>query len=161
MLPMGSCNSTLIQIRVQEIAATNAHQIDSKAHQYYKERIFFYSYHARFPAKAIFCYRGNRMTSTSQAYDEKRIFIRMKVDTPIIITLTGDDSNKEIEAICKDLSGDGMLVEINEQLPLGAEVAVRIKSGKNPFTATGEVTRIKSAPSGSFIHGLKLKEVNQ
>lgn len=100
------------------------------------------------------------MNSTSQAYNEKRTFIRMKVDTPIVITLAGEE-DKEIDAVCKDLSGAGMLVEIDHQLPLGAELSVRIKSGVNPFSATGEVTRIKTSPSGNYIHGLKLKEVNQ
>ena len=34
-----------------------------------------------------------------------------------------------------------MLVELDEQIPLGSELNVRIKSGKNPFSAVAEVAR--------------------
>lgn len=98
------------------------------------------------------------MSNTERAYTEKRTFIRMKVDTPVVLTLL-DGSNTELDAICKDLSGTGMLAEIDHQIPLGTQVRIEIKSGKTPFSAEAEVARIKTSPSGNYIHGLKIKDI--
>ncbi len=99
------------------------------------------------------------MSNIERAYTEKRTFIRMRVDTPVLLTLA-DGSNTEIEAICKDLSGTGMLVEVDHQIALGTKLHVNIKSAKAPFSANAEVARIKTSPSGNYIHGLKLNEIN-
>lgn len=100
------------------------------------------------------------MSNTERAYTEKRTFIRMRVDTPVVLTLQ-DESNTQVDAICKDLSGTGMLVEIDHQVALGTKLHVAIKSGKAPFSAEAEVARIKTSPSGNYIHGLKLNEINE
>lgn len=100
------------------------------------------------------------MNASSRDFTEKRTFIRMRVDTPVSLTMTNDEQ-ASYEAVCKDLSGAGMLVQLDQQLPLGAELNVRIKSGKNPFSALAEVARIKTSSSGDYIHGLKIKEINE
>ncbi len=99
------------------------------------------------------------MSTTERIYTEKRTFIRMRVDTPVLLTHTDDSS--QYDGICKDLSGAGMLVEVNQQIPLGTQLSIEIKSGKTPFSAIGEVARIKTSPSGNYIHGLKLSEIHQ
>ena len=99
------------------------------------------------------------MSHTERAYTEKRTFIRMKVDTPVLLTNT--ETSDTYNAICKDLSGAGMLVEVKEQIPLGSKLLVEIKSGKTPFSALAEVARIKTSSSGNYIHGLKLHEIHQ
>ena len=98
------------------------------------------------------------MSNLERTYTEKRTFIRMKVDTPVLISYL-DGSNTQIEAICKDLSGTGMLVEISNQIPLGTELKLEIKSAKTPFEAEAVVARIKTSPSGNYIHGLKIKDI--
>ena len=91
-------------------------------------------------------------------YTEKRNFIRMKVDTPVDLTLQGEGS-RTLKAICKDLSGTGMLVEIDETLEIGTPLVVSITSGKNPFEADAEVSRSRTSANGKFIIGLKIREI--
>ena len=98
------------------------------------------------------------MNMSERNYTEKRNFIRMKVDTPVDLVIAGSAA-RTVKAICKDLSGTGMLVETEEALELGTELVVSITTGKNPFEADAEVTRSRTATNGKFIIGLKIKEI--
>ena len=91
-------------------------------------------------------------------YTEKRNFIRMKVDTPVDLIIQGEGA-RTLKAICKDLSGTGMLVEIDETLEIGTPLRVSITSGKNPFEADAEVSRSRTSANGKFIIGLKILEI--
>ena len=84
---------------------------------------------------------------TSRNYQEKRNYIRMKVDAPAHITVYADGST--LEGFCRDLSGGGMLLEINAILPVGTVVEVTIASshGHNPMLkARAEVARVIAQP---------------
>jgi hypothetical protein len=98
------------------------------------------------------------MNMSERNYTEKRNFIRMKVDTPVDLTLAGDNP-RLIRAVCKDLSGTGMLVETEEALEIGTTLTVAITSGKNPFEADAEVTRSRTSSNGRFILGLKISDI--
>lgn len=91
-------------------------------------------------------------------FDEKREFIRMKVDTPVLITLL-DGSNTVVKGKCKDLSGAGMLLDAEAALEIGVSVSMAISSGRSPFEATGEVARCTPNADGSFKLGLKVNEI--
>ena len=95
---------------------------------------------------------------SERTYTEKRNFIRMKVDTPVELTIKGDQA-RVVKAICKDLSGTGMLVEVEEPIDIGTELVVAITSGKNPFEADAEVSRSRSSSNGRLIIGLKITEI--
>lgn len=87
------------------------------------------------------------MDSTNRDYQEKRNFIRMRVDTPVTISLKAGDNTHG--GICRDLSGGGMLVELDTALPVGTTVEVNIASnhGHNPMLkAQAEVTRVVAQP---------------
>lgn len=90
-------------------------------------------------------------------YDEKREFIRMKVDTPVTITVV--DTKQSLNGFCKDLSGTGMLLSADGELPLGEAVDVSITSGKNPFVATAEVARVEPE-NDRYIIGLKINNID-
>lgn len=90
-------------------------------------------------------------------YDEKREFIRMKVDTPV--TITAVDTKQSLNGLCKDLSGTGMLLSVEGELALGQSVEVSITSGKNPFVAAAEVVRVE-AQSDNYIIGLKINNID-
>lgn len=98
------------------------------------------------------------MSTTERDYTEKRNFIRMKVDTPVLITTT-DGSGTTYTGVCKDLSGAGMLLESSDDIPMGIEIRVSIQSGKQPFEATATVARVKTTASSSYIYGLKIQEI--
>ena len=87
------------------------------------------------------------MNSISRDYQEKRNFIRMKVDTPVSVTL--ETEGKRFEGVCRDLSGGGMLVELASALPVGTRLQVCIESnhGHSPMLkAEVEVTRVVAQP---------------
>ncbi|WP_188150322.1 PilZ domain-containing protein [Teredinibacter waterburyi] len=103
------------------------------------------------------------MSLASRDYQEKRNFIRMKVDTPVSMQVqSGSDS---YEGICRDLSGGGLLVELDTALPMGTEVEVTIASshGHNPMLkAKAVVSRVESHPDASAqpcLLGMEITEV--
>lgn len=86
------------------------------------------------------------MNLANRDYQEKRSFIRMKVDTPISVTI-GDGAT--LTGTCHNLSGGGMLISVPEILPLGAELEVAVTShhGHNPMlVASTKVIRVLSQP---------------
>lgn len=98
------------------------------------------------------------MVANDQGYSEKRDFIRMQVNSPVIITYAG----RQYQGLCKDLSGAGMQVETEDSFEVGAQLEVTIQQkGDNhlPFNALVEVTRSKTSTPGSQIIGLAIKEI--
>lgn len=99
------------------------------------------------------------MLSEPKPYSEKRGFIRMKVDAPIAVRC----GEAEFDAVCRNLSGSGLLVEAEREVPLGSLVEVCIEQeGENrvPFRASAEVTRCE-ADGESWILGLAIKDVHE
>jgi hypothetical protein len=98
------------------------------------------------------------MLSDNRAWGEKRNFIRMKINTPVNIEHAG----QHFVARCKDLSGSGMLVDADRELPLGAMVRLSIEQEgekRLPFRASAEVARVEPAGSGSFTIGLSIASI--
>lgn len=92
------------------------------------------------------------MNSYNRDYHEKRNFIRMRVDTPVSVLVDTDSSDSPIKGTCKDLSGGGMLIELNQALPADSEVTVVIETdhGHAPmFKAKGRVVRVKGQPTST------------
>ncbi len=101
------------------------------------------------------------MSLSDQAYSEKRSFRRMKIDT--IVNITTRDGIT-IKGLCKDLSGAGMLIELNRQFPIGTELNVTISPSKgitSLFSAAAEVARIKPSSHGMFTVGLMIREIHE
>lgn len=103
------------------------------------------------------------MITASRNYEEKRNFIRMKVETPISIRCK--TLNTELTGICRDLSGGGLLVELEAPLPLATEVEICISSkhGHSPMLkARAKVNRVSSKPGSKkkpCILGLQIVEM--
>ena len=84
----------------------------------------------------------------SKNYNEKRDFIRMKVDTPITITLT--DTHQTLTGTCIDLSGSGLLVALNTSLAVNqkAKAVVTSHHGHSPtLQADVVVSRVIPHPT--------------
>lgn len=64
------------------------------------------------------------MSEHERGYDEKRDFIRMRVDANVSLIHAG----QEIEGICLDLSSSGMQVQAPRQFSVGDQLTVRIDS---------------------------------
>ena len=97
------------------------------------------------------------MSSIDRAYDEKRNFIRMQINTPAQVSLESNGEN--FSGVCKDLSGGGMLVELEKAVPVGDEVEVTISSphGHSPMLkALTKVTRVSGGPGEKYTVGLEI-----
>lgn len=89
------------------------------------------------------------MNLASRDYQEKRSYIRMKVDTPVDIQL---EQGGNLHGICHNLSGGGMLISLSEPLPIGTTMEATLSSnhGHNPMLkAMVRVKRIQAKPNAS------------
>lgn len=102
------------------------------------------------------------MNLANRTYQEKRSFIRMRVETPVNIQTT---SGIRLNGTCHNLSGGGMYLSLPEILPVGEELEVALTShhGHSPmFRARTSVCRVHSQPdtiSKPCFVGLKILEV--
>lgn len=76
---------------------------------------------------------------------EKRDFLRLEMDIPIM--LLEHDSGERIAAVCRDLSGTGLLVEMALKPELGTKFDVSIPVSRpelqiGSLEAVAEVTRV-------------------
>ena len=97
------------------------------------------------------------MSSIIRDYSEKRDFIRMKVDTEI--SLTFENSDNTMKAVCRDLSGTGMLIETNEPLVEGSEFNTSLPSSNEAFPSFEtkvKVIRCRPAENGNFMIGTEI-----
>lgn len=100
------------------------------------------------------------MNRVSQNEDDKRDFIRMKIDTPAEVII--HSKGKRLKGICRDLSGGGMSIETRIGLHIGTELEVKLSSnyGENPMLrARAQVARVQRSQSGRFTLGLEILEM--
>lgn len=64
------------------------------------------------------------MELSTRHYQEKRNFIRMKLDCPAVLQF----SDKIYKGLCSNLSGGGMLLIIDEGADVGSECTISISS---------------------------------
>jgi hypothetical protein len=99
------------------------------------------------------------MNLASRSYEEKRSFIRMKVDTPIDIRM---GQHTQLQGTCHNLSGGGMLISLNEPIPLHEPLGVTVSSqyGHYPMLrALARVCRLQESPGRGFMAGLEIVEL--
>jgi len=108
-------------------------------------------------------FEEHKMSLAKRDFEEKRNFIRMKVDTPVTIHVDSGDS--QYQGICRDLSGGGLLVELPAALPVGtvAEVSIKSHHGHSPMLqARAVVTRVEAQPDTTeqpCLLGMEIEEV--
>lgn len=99
------------------------------------------------------------MAITEKNYSEKRNFIRMKINTEITL----ETAEGRITGLCKDISGSGLLIEVDREFPIGTTLLAHINSHSDlhpPFRATCETTRMLVNDSGKYFIGLTVKEIH-
>ena len=100
------------------------------------------------------------MTQPIREFSEKRDFIRMKIDTPASMTLLYGEET--LTGTCLNLSGGGMLAELEKALPLDAEVVITVASehGHSPMLkARARVSRANLNEDETCSLGLKILEM--
>lgn len=100
------------------------------------------------------------MDRINRNYNEKRNFIRMRIDTPADVII--DSQGQQIKAVCRDLSGGGMLIESPQKIDIGLELMVQLAShhlNSPMLRARVVVARVQENRSGSFTLGLEILEM--
>ncbi|MFN3580138.1 MAG: PilZ domain-containing protein [Pseudomonas sp.] len=100
------------------------------------------------------------MSFHDQNYNEKRDFIRMRVDTEALLKLT--QTGEEISVVCQDLSSQGVQVVLDRPLSQGATITLSIASptpGLQGLEASGQVARCVANEEGQFVVGIQFDEV--
>lgn len=95
--------------------------------------------------------------SPERTYNEKRDFIRMKINSAVVL----DHQGTEYKGTCKDLSGAGMSIATEQSLTVGDQVHVSIASQDDshlPYKATASVSRVDSTDEGYLI-GLSVDQI--
>ena len=93
-------------------------------------------------------------------YSEKRDFIRMTINTPakIILERSGDTA----EGVCNDLSGSGMLLTVDDMLPVNSELTVTLMpegSAEPMLEARCSVARSLKAADNKCLLGLEIMDI--
>lgn len=99
------------------------------------------------------------MTDRS-SYTEKRNFIRMKVNAPAQVF--PENQETAIEGLCNDLSGSGMLLTLDKNLPVDSDIVVTLSSGdgKSPILkAKCSVARTQVTEEDRCMLGLEILEI--
>jgi len=100
------------------------------------------------------------MNRNNRNYNEKRNFIRMKIDTPADVTI--ENAGQNLQGVCRDLSGGGMLIETAKKLDIGLELEIQLAShhAESPMLkARAQVARVQENPSGTYTLGLEILEM--
>ncbi len=100
------------------------------------------------------------MSQARHDFSEKRNFIRMKIDTPAKVIAQSNDMT--LEGVCRDLSGGGMLIEVDKTLPTGTELEITVASehSHSPMLrAKARVSRIIGGPNDKCTLGLEILEM--
>lgn len=66
------------------------------------------------------------MTETSNAHAEKRNYLRMQMNIPAKIEITANGTHEK--GLLVNLSGSGMLLELDNNYPEGAQITVQVDS---------------------------------
>ena len=98
---------------------------------------------------------------TYRTYDEKRDFIRMKVDTEITLSL--DNNDKHVKGVCRDLSGTGMLIEVTEEVSEGSTCKTTLPSSNDAFPALDasiKIIRCSEISEGKYQLGTEILAID-
>lgn len=93
-------------------------------------------------------------------YEEKRNYIRMKINSKAIITHDGNSQ----EAVCVDLSSSGMQLQCKDAIAVGQKVKIEIGTQHHQLSslvATTEVIWSRPDDDGQgYVLGLTVLEMN-
>lgn len=94
-------------------------------------------------------------------FDEKRNFIRMKMDT--MITYTYTNKTERYDGKCINLSGAGMLLQTDKKLKIGDKLQLTVPTDSEEYSslnASVEVMRVSALPDQhKFEVGVVIKQI--
>lgn len=121
-----------------------------------------YPYNTRSPEKllrladsAVYLSKGAGKNCISHFKVEKRRYLRVKINEPVIVKELDFSDSKIFTGISKDICVGGILFENPAPLPLGSLIKVKIDvSGKEPLIIIGNVVRIEAFGQNRYDIGI-------
>lgn len=102
------------------------------------------------------------MTQLQRSNNEKRSFIRLKIDAMVTFTIQGG-SQERYQGRCKNISGAGLLIETEKKLKVGEKLLVTVPSDNSEFknlNTSVEVIRCSAiADQHKYEVGLVIKQI--
>ncbi|MGK0498791.1 MAG: hypothetical protein ACJAYG_000422 [Oceanicoccus sp.] len=98
------------------------------------------------------------MSSIDRCFNEKRNFIRMKINSDVIMTVIGE----QYRGVCKNLSGTGMSIETSNSFEQNTQLELSIaQQGEThlPFNARGQISRVEKVSEGRYMIGISISEI--
>ncbi|NTS78548.1 PilZ domain-containing protein [Catenovulum sp. SM1970] len=95
-------------------------------------------------------------------HDDKRDFYRMMVNTECQVTVVDAEAQQDHSALCRDLSANGMAVEIDVAVDMGKTVEVHIRSTNAQIPsldAKGKVIRCSKESDNLWLLGIEIQEI--
>ncbi|WDE07761.1 PilZ domain-containing protein [Thalassomonas viridans] len=96
-------------------------------------------------------------------FDDKRNFYRMMLNSEVTITIIDDETNRQLIATCRDMSAEGMAIEMDYPLDLGTRVRVRVESSTQSIQsldAQGRVVRVEEESADCYLVGVKIDDMD-
>lgn len=96
-------------------------------------------------------------------FDDKRNFYRMMLNSEVTVTIIDDETNRELTAICRDMSATGMAIEMSHPMELGTNVRVRVESASQSvqsLDANGKVVRVDEESHDCYLIGVLIEEID-
>lgn len=93
-----------------------------------------------------------------EIYEEKRGFVRVRIDTLFTFTIRGKD-DKAYHGTSQNLSATGLYMTTDEAVELGSEVALVMNPGNEklpPFVAEGAVVRCIAYDTDSNLYHVSI-----
>lgn len=96
--------------------------------------------------------------------EEKRRYIRTDTSIPMTLRLREGKDAREIQSITRNISATGMMIELQEQLPIGTEIKIDLSTpdSANPVHCSGKV--VWSAPiseGGRYNSGIAFSNIEE
>lgn len=98
------------------------------------------------------------------AYDDKRNFYRMMVNSPCQVQIIDEPNSQLMDAVCRDISATGMSIELETiNVELGGLMEVTIESSSDDIpslVAKTKVVRCDSESENTCLVGVEISEMN-
>lgn len=104
---------------------------------------------------AVYLSKGAGKNRISHFKEEKRRFMRVNIDQPILAKELDFHDSQTFNAVSKNISAGGLLFENDKPLAIDALIKVKVPvTDGNPIILIGTVVRVESCANGKFEIGM-------
>ncbi|WAJ71514.1 PilZ domain-containing protein [Catenovulum adriaticum] len=94
--------------------------------------------------------------------DDQRSYYRMMINADCTVVIDTLEAPQEISAICRDLSSNGLAIELEQALDIGQQISFIVHSANDQIpslTGKGQVLRCNAEGTSSFLCGVEISDL--